>query len=136
MSADYTPFDYQMQTRAFNDGKMTHRVLNGNNPIFSENAKNGVYGDYGSALMCALGMCGESGEVADIIKKAVFHEKPLDLEHLKREIGDVLWYVSEMCNAFGFRMSDVMHMNIDKLSARYPNGFNPDDANHRRKGDI
>lgn len=132
----YTPLDYQLQARAYNDGNMTYRVLNGNNPIVSENAQNHVYGDYGTALMCALGMCGESGEVADLIKKAVFHEKPLDLDHLRKEIGDVLWYVAEMCSAFGFNLVDVMKCNIEKLSARYPNGFNPNDANNRREGDV
>lgn len=135
-TVSYTPDDYQVQTCAFNDGQMTKRVLNGNNPIFSENARNGVYHDYGTALMSALGMCGESGEVADMLKKAVFHEKPLDMEHLQREIGDVLWYAAQMCQAFGFSFETVMHKNIEKLSARYPHGFNPMDANNRKPNDV
>ena len=132
----YSPNDYQVQTCAFNDGNMTKRVLNGNNPIFSENAKNGCYQDYGTALMSALGMCGEAGEVADLIKKAVFHEKPLDMEHLQKEIGDVCWYVAQMCQAFGFDFETVLKKNIEKLSNRYPNGFNPHDANNRKPNDV
>ena len=71
-----------------------------------------------------------------MIKKWVFHEKELDMEHAKKEMGDVLWYVAMMCESFGWNMEDVMQTNIDKLKARYPEGFSADRSLHRAEGDV
>ena len=79
---------------------------------------------------------GEVGEFNDMIKKWVFHEKSLDMEHAKKEMGDVLWYVAMMCESFGWDLSEIMQMNVDKLKARYPEGFDVERANHRAKGDV
>ena len=74
-----------------------------------------------TALICCLsvngvlGLTGEAGEVSDLVKKGIFHEKGIDLEHLKKECGDVLWYVAMICEACGFNLDDVMQTNIDKL---------------------
>ena len=84
----------------------------------------------------ALGLTGEAGEVSDLVKKGIFHEKGIDLEHLKKECGDVLWYVAMICEACGFSLDDVMQTNIDKLIARYPDGFDSYRANHRQAGDV
>lgn len=92
--------------------------------------------DYSEVIHACLGLTGEAGEVTDIVKKTIFHEKELDEEHLKKEIGDVMWYIHLLCNAFGFDLDEILQMNIDKLSSRYPNGFNTYDANHRKDGDI
>lgn len=83
-----------------------------------------------------LGLTGEAGEVSDLIKKGIFHEKGIDLEHLKKELGDCAWYLAMICDACGFTLDDVMQTNIDKLKARYPQGFDAYRANHRQEGDI
>lgn len=87
-------------------------------------------------LSCAgLGLAGESGEVADIIKKVVHHGRDLDAEmeaKLKRELGDVLWYAAHLCNVLGWKFSDVATANVEKLRARYPSGFNTEDSIAKR----
>ena len=70
-----------------------------------------------------LGLCGEAGEVADIIKKHLAGAKEIDTAHLKEELGDVLWYLAEACDCFGFTLEDVARANIEKLSKRHLNGF-------------
>ncbi len=81
--------------------------------------------DLGGLLNGCLGLAGESGEVLDMVKKCIFHEVELDEDHLKKELGDVMWYVAALCEAFGFSLDDIMQMNIEKLKARYPEGFDP-----------
>ena len=75
------------------------------------------------ALEGAIGLCGESGEVADIIKKVVFHGHSLDNEHLAEEIGDALWYLALIAHAIGYDLDTICRLNIDKLYRRYPDGF-------------
>ena len=87
-------------------------------------------------IHASLGLTGEAGEVADLMKKHIFHEKELDMEHLKKELGDVCWYIALMCDAIGTDFEEIMQMNIDKLSKRYTEGFNVYEANHRKEGDI
>lgn len=70
-----------------------------------------------------LGLAGEAGEVADIIKKHLAGAKQLDPIHLKEELGDVLWYIAEACDCFGFSLEEVAKGNIEKLAKRHPNGF-------------
>ncbi|WP_088811060.1 MULTISPECIES: nucleoside triphosphate pyrophosphohydrolase family protein [Listeria] len=70
-----------------------------------------------------LGIAGEAGEVTEIIKKYAFHGHDLDKEKLTKELGDVLWYVSQIAKWADIQMEDVAHANIDKLQRRYPNGF-------------
>ena len=71
-----------------------------------------------------------------MIKKWIFHEKELDIDHLEKECGDILWYIALMCNSFGWNIDEVMQINIDKLQARYPDGFDTDRANNRENGDV
>jgi NTP pyrophosphatase (non-canonical NTP hydrolase) len=71
----------------------------------------------------ALGLTGEAGEVADTIKKAVFHRHELDRAELVKELGDVLWYVAALCSKLEVPMSEVMEKNIAKLKTRYPEGY-------------
>jgi NTP pyrophosphatase (non-canonical NTP hydrolase) len=79
----------------------------------------------------ALGIAGESGEVAEIIKKHIAHNHPIDEEVLKSEVGDVLWYLSYMCEVMGWSLSEVATFNLNKLSARYPTGeYRPEDSYH------
>lgn len=85
-------------------------------------ATDGEY--YVSRLVnCALGISGEGGELADHIKKVVFHEHPLNREYLIKELGDVLWYVAQGAHALGVPLSEVAEENIAKLKRRYPDGF-------------
>jgi NTP pyrophosphatase (non-canonical NTP hydrolase) len=74
-------------------------------------------------LIWALGLAGEAGEVADLLKKVHGHGKPLDREQVKKELGDVLWYVANLADAHGFTLSEVAVTNVTKLRARYPRGF-------------
>ena len=71
----------------------------------------------------ALGLCGESGEVADIIKKWQFQGHKLDLRDIKNELGDILWYVAIMAKGINSDLESIMEGNIDKLTKRYPDGF-------------
>lgn len=84
----------------------------------------------------ALGLAGEAGEVADLVKKAVFHRHPLDREKLIKELGDVLWYVAALCTKLGVHMDDVMAANIAKLRTRYPDGYSSAASLQRRDTDA
>lgn len=76
-------------------------------------------------LNAALGLAGEAGEVVELIKKARFHGKPYDVDAIKKELGDVLWYVNQMTHAHGLSLAEIAQANIDKLRKRYPDGFMP-----------
>lgn len=80
----------------------------------------------------ALGLGGEAGEVIDVIKKAFMYGKKLDTENVKEECGDMLWYMSNLLHEVGSSFEEVMQMNVDKLSKRYPNGFTQKDALERK----
>ena len=71
----------------------------------------------------ALGLAGEAGEVIELLKKHLYHNKPLALGELKKELGDVQWYLSGIAYLFGMSLEDVAAANIEKLEKRYPNGF-------------
>lgn len=71
----------------------------------------------------ALGLAGEAGEVADTIKKAVFHQHGIDRNELIKELGDVCWYLAALCTKLDIPLSDVMERNIFKLMKRYPEGY-------------
>jgi NTP pyrophosphatase (non-canonical NTP hydrolase) len=78
-----------------------------------------------------LGIAGEAGEVADHIKKIVFHQHDLNKAKLAEEMGDVLWYIALLCDTLDISIGDVMAANIQKLSARYPEGFSSDRSRNR-----
>lgn len=84
----------------------------------------------------ALGLAGESGEVADLVKKACMQGHWMDIAHIAKELGDICWYIAETATAIGYDLETIMQMNIDKLRARYPEGFDPDRSQHREKGDV
>ena len=87
-------------------------------------------------LNSALGLCGESGEVADIVKKFRFQGHDLDFEHIAKELGDISWYLAVGAYAIGYGLETILQMNVDKLKARYPNGFSADRSLHRDKNDV
>ena len=70
-----------------------------------------------------MGLCGESGEAIDIVKKHMFHGHPLDKEALKKELGDIAWYLAETAYALDMPLEDILKTNIEKLKQRYPEGF-------------
>ena len=84
----------------------------------------------------ALGLTGEAGEFADLIKKINFHGHAKDTEHLIKELGDVLWYVVLAAQILDVDLETIMKKNIDKLLARYPNGFSEERSKNRAKNDI
>ena len=90
-------------------------------------------------LTSAIGMLAESGEFTEILKKIVFQGKEFNEDerfHMKRELGDILWYWVQGCVALGYTPDQVMDENIKKLEARYPNGFEVARSEHRQVGDI
>lgn len=94
------------------------------------------YENNGMLINAALGICGEGGEVADIVKKATFQGHELDKEHIAKELGDVCWYIAVGARAIGYDLETIMQMNVDKLKARYPEGFKSEQSLNRKEGDI
>ena len=78
-----------------------------------------------------LGMQTEAAEIADAYKKTIAYKKELDLVNVKEELGDLLWYIANMCNIHGWDLRDIMQTNIDKLKARYPEKFTEENALNR-----
>lgn len=76
----------------------------------------------------AIGLAGEAGEVAECVKKGIFHQHGLDVDKVKKELGDCLWYLAALCTTLHLDMAEIMQANLDKLWERYPNGFNSQDS--------
>lgn len=74
-------------------------------------------------LNAAMGLCGESGEVLDLLKKKMFQGHDLDKDKLILELGDIAWYLAEAATALDTTLDDIFQRNIDKLKKRFPNGF-------------
>lgn len=127
---------YQKLAMRTNDGNGTYRLSSFANTqnFYREELLLNI--DAGGILNACLGLSGEVGEFNDMIKKWIFHEKELDINHLEKECGDILWYIALMCNSFGWNLDEIMQMNIDKLKARYPEGFDTVRANNRENGDV
>jgi NTP pyrophosphatase (non-canonical NTP hydrolase) len=91
-------------------------------------------------LTGVMGLCSESGELMEIVKKMVFQGKPLTEEshfHMKRELGDIIWYWTNMCRALHLDPNDVIAENVNKLKSRYPGGeFNVYHSENRQQGDL
>ena len=91
-------------------------------------------------LTAAVGMSAESGEFTEIVKKMIFQGKPVNEEnlfHLKRELGDIMWYVAQACMALDTDFNEIIEMNVDKLKSRYPGGeFDVHYSENRKKGDV
>ena len=70
-----------------------------------------------------MGLSGEVGEISDHMKKALFQGHEIDFEYIKKELGDIMWYIALGATALDINLSEIAQMNIDKLNKRYPNGF-------------
>lgn len=121
---------YQKAAMRTNDGKSTVRLLE-----WLSSEKTAGF-DPGGLVMALMGLPGEVGELEDMFKKWIFHETDVDEAHLKKEAGDVLWYLVMLCQSMGWKLEDVMWLNVDKLLARYPDGFDPDLSQNRKEGDV
>ena len=91
-------------------------------------------------LTAAVGMSAEAGEFTEVVKKIVFQGKePTEdnLFHLKRELGDIMWYVAQACMGLNISLDEVLEMNVEKLAARYPDGtFDVYYSENRKDGDL
>ena len=83
-----------------------------------------------------MGLCGESGEAIDIVKKWLAQGHELDKEHLARELGDIAWYLAEAATALDLPLEDIFQANLDKLKKRFPNGFETKRSLIRLQGDL
>ena len=94
------------------------------------------YNESGNMLRHAVfGLTSEAGEVAGILQK-IYQGHPFDTAYFAKELGDCLWMIAEACTAVNLTVETVMEMNIDKLKARYPEGFDVEHSLHRAEGDI
>ena len=80
-----------------------------------------------------MGLCGESGEAIDLVKKHRMHGHPFDREKFAKELGDIAWYLAEAAAAIDMDLESILQMNIDKLKARYPEGFDVERSIRRRE---
>lgn len=80
-----------------------------------------------------MGLCGESGEACDIVKKHLFHGHELDREALIKELGDIAWYLAECAEALDISLDEVLERNIEKLRKRYPEGFSSERSINREE---
>lgn len=78
-----------------------------------------------------IGLCGEAGECADIVKKHLFQGHDLDEGHLAEELGDVAWYLALIAYAIGYDLNDIFQINVAKLRERYPDGFDEERSKNR-----
>lgn len=113
-------------------------VLDGNYDF--ANSQHGPDVNVPLMLTGVMGLCSETGELMEIVKKMTFQGKPLteeNLFHMKRELGDIMWYWINMCRALRLDPNDVIAENVTKLKARYPGGeFNVYQSEHRQAGDL
>ena len=116
--------------------------LDGNYEVFEgeTEARHGPDINVPLLITGALGLGSESGEFQEIVKKMLFQGKPLteeNLFHMKRELGDIIWYWISACRALSLDPNDVIAENVRKLSARYPGGsFDPFYSENRKEGDL
>jgi len=91
-------------------------------------------------LTAALGICAEGGEFTEVVKKIIFQGKPVNEDnifHMKRELGDIMWYVAQACMALDTDFNEIVEMNVEKLKARYPGGeFDVNHSENRQEGDL
>lgn len=116
--------EYQKLAMRTNDGKCTERLLK---------ACSDTCVDVGAMVMACLGLSGEVGELNDMIKKGIFHGHGINKIEVKKEIGDIMWYVALMCESFDFDMEETAYINIDKLKERYPDGFSEYASQNRKE---
>ncbi len=96
----------------------------------------GMSKEYPRILNGLMGLNGEAGEAIDILKKHFFQGHEFDQEHMAKELGDIAWYLAVSADAIGYDLETIFQMNVDKLKARYPDGFDSEHSQHRSANDI
>ena len=141
MINDYAKFvDTTTSNASKNTTKLLDRIdsLRGNTWTQGENSGEDM--QVARLMTSVIGMMAESGEFAEVVKKKIFQADTKftndEIFHMKRELGDVLWYWVQGCIALGFTPEEVMQENIKKLEKRYPNGFEVVRSEQREQGDI
>ena len=102
--------------------------------VFQEEALRSMRSDLPYEAICSnmcMGLAGETGETVDIFKKHIYQGKDLDINDVIEEVGDILWYIANLCNVNKITMKECMESNVEKLRKRYPNGFTVKDALER-----
>lgn len=141
MINDYAKFvDTTTSKTSKNTMQLTSRLGNLTGTTWNKGDEHGEEMQVARLLTAVVGMMAESGEFAEVVKKKIFQADTQFTEdeifHMKRELGDVLWYWVQGCTALGFTPHEVMEENIKKLEKRYPNGFEVVRSEVRAKGDI
>ena len=103
--------------------KLASITMSGTNQDLDDNFMDNIH--------MMLGVMSESGEIADIFKKNLSYKTSIDWVNMKEELGDIMWYIAGFCDINGFSLEEIMEINIGKLKARFPDGFNEHDATHR-----
>jgi NTP pyrophosphatase (non-canonical NTP hydrolase) len=130
----YQQFAYELASR---ESKSTDKFKERIDQLENESLSLGV--NIPLLLVSSTGLGSEGGEFQEIVKKIFFQSKPLTQEnvfHLKRELGDLLWYWINACTALDLDPNDVIAENIHKLESRYPGGFDPYYSENRKPGDL
>ena len=107
--------------------------------VFQEEALRSMRSDLPYEAICSnmcMGLAGETGETVDIFKKHIYQGKDLDINDVIEEIGDILWYIANLCNVNKITMKECMESNVEKLRKRYPNGFSIKDALERADKNV
>jgi len=95
-----------------------------------------VEDDKEAQVLAVLALCGEAGELANLVKKKFAYKKPITRDQIGDELGDVLWYVARVAQAYGLSLESVAHMNLVKLKKRFPDGYDQSKAvqDHQSEG--
>ena len=141
MINDYARFvDTTTSKTSKNSMLLSNRLNNLTGNTWTRGDERGEEMQVARLLTAVIGMMAESGEFAEVVKKKVFQADSKfsedEIFHMKRELGDVLWYWVQGCIALGFTPEEVMQENINKLEKRYPNGFEVIRSEVREQGDI
>lgn len=141
MINDYAKFVDSTTSRASkNTNAMADRLGNLCGVTWHKGEEHGEEMQVARLLTAVIGMMAESGEFAEVVKKKVFQSDTRftesEIYHMKRELGDVLWYWIQGCMSLGFTPEEVIQENIKKLEKRYPNGFEVIRSENRKEGDI
>lgn len=124
----------------FVDGVTSEPSRDSNAFVYRVEELSGQGCDIQRLLTASVGVCAEGGEFMEIIKKIAFQGKPYNednIYHMKRELGDIMWYMAQACIALDVSFAELVEMNVEKLQARYPGGsFDVRNSEVRVEGDI
>lgn len=133
----YKDFVEAVTSKQSND---TQAFYEGITKIEQDGAGLGIPVNFPLLMTAAIGLSSEGGEFSEIVKKMAFQGKPYNEEnrfHMKRELGDIIWYWINACRALGYDPNDVIAENVGKLESRYPGGqFDPFYSENRKEGDL